>query len=194
MPDRPSAPDLPAHVSVRRVRPDDWRGTRDLRLEALRDPMAHVAFLETVEQAEARPDEEWRSRAAAHAEGGASAQFLAATPDGAGETLIGSLAVIMRKAGVPDYFDRVPEVDLPTVVGVYVSPGGRGLGVIDALLTAASDWAVHSGYRALTLDVHESNVPAIRAYQRAGFVIQSDYEGESGRELGMVKQLAPPLA
>jgi len=64
-------PDAP----VRRVTPGDWRRIRALRLEALRDPMAQVAFLETVERAEARPDEEWRGRTAAHAEGGASAQF-----------------------------------------------------------------------------------------------------------------------
>src|SRR6185369_16341011 len=66
-------PDAP----VRRVTPGDWRRIRALRFEALRDPMAQVAFLETVERAEARPDEEWRGRTAAHAEGGESAQFVA---------------------------------------------------------------------------------------------------------------------
>jgi len=171
-------------ASVRRVTPGDWRRIRELRLEALRDPMAHVAFLESVAQAEARPDEEWRNRTAAHAEGDRSAQFLAETDN----TLIGSVTVIVRAAGAPDYFDRVPDVDLPTVVGVYVSPVARGRGVIDTLLAAAAEWAEQSGYQQLTLDVHERNATAIRAYERAGFEVQSEIVTESGRELGMVKQ------
>jgi len=174
-------------LAVRRVRPDDWQRVRELRLEALRDPAARIAFLETVEAAEARPEEEWRSRVIAHSEGGRSAQFLA---EAAGVPT-GSVTVILRAAGVPDYFDRVPDVDLPTVVGVYVSPAGRGLGVIDALLTAAADWAAQSGYGELTLDVHEGNAAAIGAYRRAGFEIRSDFEGPEGRELGMVKPLEP---
>ncbi len=187
MPDGRASRELPAGVSVRGVRADDWQNVRAFRLVALRDPMAAVAFLETVEQAIARPDEEWRSRAATHATGRTSAQFLAE----AGDELIGSLTVFVRPAGTPDYLDRVPEVDLPTVVGVYVSPPGRGLGVIDALLAAASEWARERRYRELTLDVHESNTVAIRAYQRAGFETRSELMADSGRELGMVKQLTP---
>ena len=177
---------LAVDVAVRRVRADDWQRIRALRLQALHDPMARVAFLESIEQAVARPDEEWQTRAANLAEGESGAQFLAER----GGELIGSLAVIIRAAGQPDYFDRVPDVDLPTVVGVYVSPSGRGLGVIDALLVAAADWSRARGDRELTLDVHESNLAAIRAYQRVGFELRTDFEGESGRELGMVKNLA----
>jgi GNAT superfamily N-acetyltransferase len=140
-----------------------------------------------VEQALARPDEEWSARAAIHAESDASVQFLAER----GGELIGALTVFVRTAGEPDYFGRVPEVDLPTVVGVYVSPSGRGLGVIDALLAAASGWGSARGDADLTLDVHESNRAAIRAYERAGFEIRGVFEGESGRELAMVKHLAP---
>ena len=178
---RPLAED----VVVRRVRTDDWERVRSLRLEALHDPMAHVAFLESIEQATARPDEEWQTRASTLAAGDASAQFLAEQEG----RLIGSLAVIVRPAGIPDYFGRLPDVDLPTVVGVYVAPTGRGLGVIDALLVAAADFARSRGDRELTLDVHESNLAAIRAYQRAGFELRSSFDGESGRELGLVQEL-----
>lgn len=176
---------LPADVAVRRVRADDWQRIRALRLEALHDPMAPVAFLESIEAATARPDEDWRARAASFAEGDAGAQFLAER----GDELIGSLAVIIRSAGAPDYFERIPDVDLPTVVGVYVAPAGRGLGVIDALLAAAVDWARARGDHELTLDVHETNLPAMRSYQRAGFELRSEFAGEHGRELGMVKDL-----
>jgi GNAT superfamily N-acetyltransferase len=177
--------ELAADVIVRRVRQGEWQGVRALRLEALRDPAANVAFLETIEQALTRPDDEWRERTARHAEGNASVQFVAER----GGNLIGSLVVFVRAAGVPDYFDRIPETDLPTVVGVYVGPSARGLGVIDALLTAAADWSRARGDRVLTLDVHEANTPAIRAYERNGFEMGSVFEAESWRELGMVKQL-----
>ncbi|MEO6532796.1 MAG: GNAT family N-acetyltransferase [Pseudolysinimonas sp.] len=178
---------LPDDVTVRPVRANEWSRVRDLRIEALRDPMAKVAFLETVEQATARPAEEWQSRTTAHAEGRGSAQFVA---ERHGE-LIGSLTVIVRAAGEPDYFDRVPDVDLPTVVGVFVSAPDRGLGVIDALLDAASEWARTRGDRELTLDVHESNIPALRSYQRAGFEVRSEFISPDGRELGLVKRLIP---
>lgn len=69
--------ELPDDVTVRRVRPDDWPAIRALRLEALHDPMASVAFLETIAAAEARPDEDWKMRARAAAAGDDSAQFLA---------------------------------------------------------------------------------------------------------------------
>jgi len=168
---------LAEDVTVRPVRADEWSRVRELRIEALRDPMASVAFLETVEQATARPAEEWQSRIAANAEGRGSAQFVA---ERHGE-LIGSLTVIVRAAGEPDYFDRVSDVDLPTVVGVFVSPPGRGLGIIDALLDSACEWARARGDRELTLDVHESNLPAVR----------SEFVSPDGRELGMVKRLIP---
>jgi GNAT superfamily N-acetyltransferase len=176
-----------ADVTIRRVRSDDWQRIRALRLEALHDPMASVAFLETVEIAAARPDEEWREVADRRSIGHESAQFLAERNG----VLIGSLGVIVRRAGEPDYFQRVPDVNLPTVIGVYVSPSGRGDGVIDALLAAAAEFARSRGDRELTLDVHETNVAAIRSYERAGFEHRTSYQGQSGRELGMVKQLDP---
>jgi ribosomal protein S18 acetylase RimI-like enzyme len=181
------ARELAAGVTIRRVRPDDGPRIRELRLEALRDPMAPVAFLESIETAASRPDEEWSEVAARRSTGDESAQFLAER-DG---VLIGSLGVIVRRAGEPDYFERIPDVDLPTVIGVYVSPSGRGLGVIDALLAAATAFARSRGDRQLTLDVHETNLPAIGAYERAGFEHRTTYQGASGRELGMVRRLAP---
>jgi ribosomal protein S18 acetylase RimI-like enzyme len=189
MADDRSALPLAVDITTRRVRADDWQRIRALRLEALRDPMAHLAFLESIETATARPDQEWQSRALEASASDAYAQFLAVTSEQSGEQLIGSLAVVVRRAGVPDYFGRIPEVDLPTVVGVYVSPSGRGVGVIDALLAAASEFARARGDHELTLDVHENNLPAIRSYERAGFEVRDSFEGESGRELGMVKHL-----
>lgn len=71
------------HV-IRSIRADEWPAVKELRLAALRDPVAHLAFLETYEQSAARPDSFWRERAAGAAEGDGARQFVAVGPDGGG--------------------------------------------------------------------------------------------------------------
>ena len=158
---------------------------RALRLEALADPVASIAFLETTEQALARPDSEWRERAERNATATDQAGFVALLAD----EFVGSVIVIVRRAGEPDYFQRVPEVDAATLVGVYVSPQARGRGVIDALIGAAADWARDAGYPELTLDVHERNVVAIGSYRRTGFEVVSEFVTDDGREIAMALAL-----
>ena len=177
--------ELDPGIVVRRVRAEEGMPLRALRLEALQDPAAPIAFLETTEQALARPDSEWIERAERNATADDQAGFVAEDVDGIGASLI----VIVRKAGEPDYFERVPEHDEATVVGVYVSPRLRGRGVIDALLGEAVRWARAAGHRVLTLDVHERNAPAIASYTRAGFVESGSFEGEDGREIAMRLEL-----
>jgi len=163
---------------------------RALRLEALADPVASIAFLETTEQALARLDSEWRERAERNATASDQAGFVAVVPDESGDDeFIGSVIVITRRAGEPDYFQRLPEVDTATLVGVYVSPRARGRGVIDALIRAAADWARDAGYPELTLDVHERNVVAIGSYRRAGFEEVGEFVGDDGREIAMALRL-----
>jgi ribosomal protein S18 acetylase RimI-like enzyme len=163
---------------------------RALRLEALADPVASIAFLETTEQALARPDSEWRERAERNASAPDQAGFVAVVPAESGDDeFIGSVIVITRRAGEPDYFQRLPEVDTATLVGVYVSPRARGRGVIDALIRAAADWARDAGYPELTLDVHERNVVAIGSYRRAGFEVVGEFVGDDGREIAMSLRL-----
>ena len=181
---------LDASITIRRVRSDEGPQMRALRLEALADPVASIAFLETTEQALARPDAEWRERAERNATGVDQAAFVAVSDDGLGHgDLVGSVVVITRRAGEPDYFERVPAVDTATLVGVYVSQAVRGRGVIDALIRAAADWAREAGYPNLTLDVHERNVVAIGSYRRAGFEIVGEFAGDDGRELAMALSL-----
>jgi ribosomal protein S18 acetylase RimI-like enzyme len=172
-------------VVVRRVRADEGLRLRELRLEALADPVASIAFLETIEQASARPESEWRERAERNATAVDQAGFVAET---AGQ-LVGQVTVFLRRAGEPDYFQRVPEVDTPTLVGVYVSPRLRGRGVIDALIDAATAWTRAAGYPELTLDVHERNAIAIGSYRRAGFEIVGEFTGDDGREIAMAVRL-----
>ena len=172
-------------IVIRRVRADEGPRVRALRLEALDDPVAAIAFLETTEQALARPDAEWAERAERNATASDQAGFVAVLDD----EHVGSVVVFPRRAGELDYFQRVPTVDTATLVGVYVSPRARGRGVIDALIAAAKDWSRDAGYAELTLDVHERNVVAIASYRRAGFAIVGDFAGDDGREIAMAAQL-----
>lgn len=176
---------LDPSISIRRVRSDEGPRLRELRLEALADPVASIAFLETLEEALVRPESEWRERAERNATARDQAAFVAVVD----EDLVGSVTVITRRAGEPDYFQRVPTVDTATLVGVYVSPRVRGRGAIDGLIRAATDWARAAGYLDLTLDVHERNVVAIASYRRAGFEIVGEFVGDDGREIAMVAKL-----
>ncbi|MFF8832205.1 GNAT family N-acetyltransferase [Streptomyces sp. NPDC015131] len=166
------------HV-IRPVRAEEWREAREIRLAALQDPVAPVAFLDTYEAAVARPDEHWRERTAAAAVDGGSAvrQFVAEAPDG---TWDGTVTVLVERAGEPTRFGSVPEADQTHVVGVYVRPRGRGAGLADALLRAAVEWSWSLDGRAgegggadvrrVRLYVHERNGRAEAFYRKAGFV------------------------
>jgi len=178
-------PSLDPGITIRRVRAEEGPQVRELRLEALADPAAPIAFLETTEQALARPDAEWADRAARNATADDQAGFVAVL-DGAH---VGSVVVFPRRAGEPDYFGRVPAVDTATLVGVYVSPRVRGRGVIDALIQAAKDWAREAGFPELTLDVHERNAVAIGSYRRSGFEVVGEFDGDDGREIAMAVRL-----
>lgn len=176
---------LDPEIVIRRVRVDEGPQVRQLRLEALTDPVASIAFLETTEQALARPAAEWAERAQRNATASDQAGFVAVL----GDEHVGSVVVFPRRAGEPDYFQRVPTVDTATLVGVYVSPRVRGRGVIDALIQAAAGWARDAGFPELTLDVHERNAVAIATYRRAGFEIVGEFTGDDGREIAMAAKL-----
>ena len=157
-------------LAIRPVRADEWREVRALRLSALQDADAAIAFLDSYDDAASRPDEFWQQRtAAASIEAGADAvarQFVAVTAEGA---WVGTLAVLVERAGERD-FEGV-EIRRPAggIVGVYVDPEFRGRGVIQPLFDAALDWVRERGLDYARLYVHSDNSRARRAYERAGF-------------------------
>ncbi|MFF8290755.1 GNAT family N-acetyltransferase [Streptomyces sp. NPDC016309] len=156
---------------IRTVRADEWRKARDIRLDALQDPLAPLAFLDTYEAAAARDDAHWEQWAGRAAEGSADArQFVAEAPDGSWD---GTVTVLVERAGEETLLGAVPEADQTHVVGVFVRPGARGKGVADALFRAALDWSWSLGdgsVRRVRLHVHERNGRAESFYQKAGFV------------------------
>jgi GNAT superfamily N-acetyltransferase len=173
-------------TAVRRVRLSDAARVRSIRLEALADPVADIAYLETRAQAEARPDEYWQERTAGAALSGSAAQFIAE----AGRDWVGTVTVLVPEVGSEDYFGRVAVEGRALVVAVYVRPSHRGRGTLDALMDAAAEWATASGQREIALDVHEDNARAQRAYARLGFTATGVIsEGPNGAELEMVRVL-----
>ncbi|MFJ2520655.1 GNAT family N-acetyltransferase [Cellulosimicrobium cellulans] len=147
-------------TTVVRVRPDDWRDLRDVRLRALAD--APSAFGSTLAREVAFPDDVWHERAAQ-----GRTLLARSAPDGGGPAghdrspgpVVGLAAV-------------VPSPDDPTVaelVSVWVDPGARGTGVAAALLRSAGPLVAELGARTLALWVTTTNDPALRLYERAGF-------------------------
>jgi GNAT superfamily N-acetyltransferase len=155
------------HV-IRSVRADEWAKVKELRLAALQDPVAHLAFLETYEDAAAKPDAFWRDRATGAAEGATERrQFVAEGEDGVWG---GSVTVLVEAAGTEDPFGGVVEQSQGHLVGVFVRPEHRGSGVTGALFDAALDWCWAIGLDRVRLFVHEKNARAEAFYRKAGFL------------------------
>ena len=57
------------------------------------------------------------------------------------------------------------------ILGVYVLPEWRGVGIADALINTCCEWAKSSGAVIARLGVTTVDESAIRCYERCGFVI-----------------------
>ncbi|MFF8972543.1 GNAT family N-acetyltransferase [Streptomyces sp. NPDC014995] len=153
---------------IRSVRADEWAAARELRLLALRDPVAHLAFLETYEEALAKPASYWQERTAKAAEGADGAQqVIAEGPDG---EWVGTLTVLVEEAGTKDWAGFPVERRQGHVVGVFVRPEFRGIGLTEVLFDAGLEWAWARGAERVRLIVHEDNGRAQTFYRRVGFV------------------------
>ena len=136
-------------MQVRRVRPDDWRALRDLRLRALEsDP---DAFGSTLAEALSRPDEEWQSRAASTD----TVTFVAETPDGL--VGMGSVGPAPERPGIA------------AIYGMWVAPEARGQGIGGSLMDILEAWAREAGYVDIGLGVTMTNAPAVRLYEAKGY-------------------------
>ncbi|MFF5938801.1 GNAT family N-acetyltransferase [Streptomyces sp. NPDC012508] len=160
---------------IRVIRADEWEKTREIRLAALRDPVAKIAFLDTPEAAAGRPDAFWQERAEGASESGTSArQFVAEAPDG---SWAGTISVLVERPSDEVRFGEAAKVDQTHIVGVYVRPEARGTGVIDALFRAGVEWSwslPEPVVRRVRLYVHEDNARAAAFYRRFGFVATGD--------------------
>jgi RimJ/RimL family protein N-acetyltransferase len=155
--------------TIRAVRAEDWPLAKEIRLAALRDPAAPIAFLETYEQAAAMPDESWQGRTAAAAEGKSVRQFVGEDADG---QWLGTVTVLVELPGVQDFFGGTPQVVQTQVVAVFVRPEARGSGLAEALFRAALEWSWAQSepqIERVRLYVHEDNARAEAMYEKVGF-------------------------
>ncbi|MFF4168940.1 GNAT family N-acetyltransferase [Streptomyces sp. NPDC001744] len=156
---------------IRDIRADEWEKAREIRLAALRDPVAHLAFLDTYGAAVERPDSFWRERAEASSGSGDGTvrQFVAEGPD---RSWAGTITLLVERPSDEVRFGEPAKVDQTHVVGVYVRPEARGTGVIDALFRAGVEWSwalTDPVVERVRLYVHEENARAAAFYRRFGF-------------------------
>lgn len=162
------------HV-IRSVRAEEWAPAKELRLAALQDDAAPLAFLDTYDAASARPEAHWRARTEEAARSTAVAQFVAVAPDGSWS---GTVSVLVENAGSRDFLGRVVERAQGHIVGVFVRPEHRGAGLLGALVDAACAWAwglEEPRPARLRLYVHEANGRALGAYRKLGFELTGEY-------------------
>jgi ribosomal protein S18 acetylase RimI-like enzyme len=88
----------------------------------------------------------------------------------------------------------VVDAESPTVASVeamWVHPDVRRSHASDELLEAVVVWAKDNGATALTVDVVESNLPALRLYRRHGFLRTRRRRVRASDELTEVEMIRP---
>lgn len=141
---------------VRALSAKEWRQLRELRLAALADPLASVAFVTGYAWAAEQPESYWRRRAAAGE--GRDDSVIVIGEDISNGDWVGMVAV--QREGAAD----------AELLSVYVRPEHRGTGLAAELVKAAATWVwAAPGAQTLRLWVHQDNRRAEAFYQRMGF-------------------------
>jgi ribosomal protein S18 acetylase RimI-like enzyme len=141
-----------SEITIRRVRADEWRRWREVRLRMLRDDAAF--FSSRYEDAVREPDETWQ-RWVADAESGEAKALFCAEEDGVWLGVVGG-------------FVRVDPSEAQ-LISMWVDRAARGRGVARGLIDALVAWAAERSCERIFLFVQEANAPARRLYARVGF-------------------------
>lgn len=178
MPKRDSPPPgAGTEVAIRRVRPDEWRRWREVRLRMLRDDAAF--FSTRYEDMVREPDATWRDWVASAAAGREKTLFVA---DEGGRWL-----------GVVGAFRRVDPLEVQ-LISMWVDPAARGRGLARALIRSVGRWAQEHGATKVVLFVQEANAPARALYERAGFEPTGQTAPAGGGRSAFKLVLAAPAA
>jgi RimJ/RimL family protein N-acetyltransferase len=145
-------PEAAAAVTVRPIRPDEWRRWRETRLRMLRDDADY--FSTRYDDMVREPDATWREWVAEAAAGEEKTLFVA--EDGS------------AWLGVVGAFARINSREVQ-LISMWVAPDARGRGVARDLIRAVATWAVGRESSRVVLFVQEANTPARQLYERAGF-------------------------
>lgn len=138
-------------IEVHAIQPTDWALYKAMRLRALAD--SPEAFCSTLAEEALRTDASWQGRLVLAAASGNDFPMFA---DDAG-TAVGMAWV---------------KVDGTTasLYQMWVAPEARGRGAARRIIETGVAWAKSVGASALTLGVTAGDTPAVRLYQRMGFV------------------------
>lgn len=167
------------NIHIRRIRADEWRELRTLRLHALAE--APTAFGSTLGQEHAYPKEVWCERALGASTGCDRATFVVERHG----TWIGAVT------GLANQFTTANGI--PLLVAMFVVASERNRGVGAELVNAVSAWARECGAGELSLWVTSDNLAATALYERCGFrhtgIIKPHSHTSGLVEKEMVRQL-----
>lgn len=164
--------------TIRKVRPDEWRLWRDVRLRMLRDDAAF--FSSRYEDAVREPDETWL-RWVRDADAGEVKALLCAVDAATGQWI-----------GVVGGFVRIDPSEAQ-LISMWVAPEARGRGVARVLIRELAGWAASRGCATVFLFVQEANAPAQALYARMGFEPTGD-RTPIGSRRGFKVVLSAPAA
>jgi ribosomal protein S18 acetylase RimI-like enzyme len=146
---------VPADPAIRRILPDEWQVYRQVRLTALAE--APYAFMSTLEREQGFGEDIWRQRLGSPT----AATFLAWRDGEPAGTATGKVDDSADEYAVPSAWQ---------LVGMWVDPRARGLGVADELVDTVAGHAMAEGAASLVLWVTEVNDRARAFYKRMGFL------------------------
>lgn len=139
---------------VRRLRPDETKLLKDLRLRALAD--APDAFARTHAEIAGQPQSYWDEMMRSVTAPDRHVMFVAEDDGGAPV----GMAFGIVQSDTPD---------TPHLGGMWVDGNARLRGAGTALTVAVVDWARERGFHRIALWVTEGNGPATSLYERMGF-------------------------
>ncbi len=152
----------------------NWRDIRGIRLRSLAD--APDAFTSTLDRESTYDEQKWRELAS-------SGRWFVADDGG----LVGVAVGVVGWSG--DSSKR-------ELVGMWVDPSHRGLGVARQLFERVKAWAGSDGATVLSLGVREDNQDALAAYLRMGLRPSGETMTEVGQPtktiIVMECDLGPP--
>jgi RimJ/RimL family protein N-acetyltransferase len=166
-----------AAVTIRPIRPEEWRRWRETRLRMLRDDADF--FSTRYDDMVREPDAMWREWVAEAAAGDDKTLFIAEDGD--------------AWLGVVGAFVRINSLEVQ-LISMWVAPEARGRGVARDLIRAVATWTLGRGSARVVLFVQEANTPARQLYERAGFSPTGDRAPASAGRSAFKLILAAPVA
>ena len=152
-------------IEVRRIRADEWKEYKGIRLRGLESEP--LAFMRSYYEEKGRPDEYWK-RLVLQMAANPLDHMLVALRDG---TMVGSTGLL--------YGFTAKTRHVATICNVYVDNLYRGQGIARKLFQAALDVAQGDRLvRKIKLTVNPAQEAAVQLYLSFGFVKTAVLEGE----------------